>query len=75
MGNYLIAACSKKKTTILKVFDLNNGEHIMSLRGHRGVVYDMKTTTNETILVTAGSDHIVRIMNFPEFTGEFIDED
>ena len=47
----------------------------MNLRGHRGVVYKMEVTSNERILVTAGSDHIVRISALPEYTGEFIDED
>ena len=65
MGNYLLAACSRKKTTIIKVFDLANGEHMMSLRGHRGVIYHMAVTPNDKYLVTAGSDHIVRVALFP----------
>ena len=45
----------------------------MSLRGHRGVIYAMESTHNDKILVTAGSDHLVRVSSFPENTLEFID--
>ena len=75
IGNYLLAACSKKKNTVIKVFDLGSGEHVMNLKGHRGVIYTMQTTQNEKILVTAGSDHIVRVASFPNYSGQFIDED
>lgn len=47
----------------------------MSLKGHRGVIYKLDVTPNQRILVSAGSDHIVRVMALPEWTGEFIDED
>lgn len=46
IGNFLMAACSKKKITIIKVFNLANGEHIMSLKGHRGVIYKIESTIN-----------------------------
>jgi hypothetical protein len=41
IGNYLFAACSQKKNTIIKVFDLANGEQVMTLKGHRGVIYKL----------------------------------
>lgn len=44
VGNFLLAACSRKKMTVIKVFDLGNGEHVMSLRGHRGIIYQMETS-------------------------------
>ncbi len=75
VGNYLLAACSKKKTTVIQVFDLANGALVMSLRGHRGIIYRMEVTPNERLLVTAGSDHVVRVTTFPEYSGETIDED
>ena len=47
----------------------------MSLKGHRGVIYDMQVSSEERVLVTAGSDHMVRVWVLPEKTGEFIDEE
>lgn len=47
----------------------------MTLKGHRGVIYKMEATANERILVTAGSDNLVRVWKLPEDTGEYIDED
>ncbi len=47
----------------------------MNLKGHRDIIYCMVTTENQKYLITAGSDHIVRIWSVPENVGEFIDED
>lgn len=47
----------------------------MTLKGHRGMVYKMEAAANERLLVTAGSDNLVRVWRLPEETGEYIDED
>ena len=75
IGNYLYAGCSSKKNTFIKVFNLDKGEHVMTLKGHRGIIYKIDSTPNDKIMVTAGSDSLVKIWKIPEDTGEFIDED
>jgi WD40 repeat protein len=65
VGNYILAAVSERKTTSINAYDLAEGEHIMVLRGHRGVIYSMEASPNEKLLVTAGSDNIVRVLNLP----------
>jgi WD40 repeat protein len=47
----------------------------MTLKGHRGIIYKIEATSNEKIMVTAGSDNIVKIWRIPDYTGEYIDED
>lgn len=46
LGNYLFAAVSNRKYTTIKGFNLENGEEVMALKGHRGVIYDMQTIPN-----------------------------
>lgn len=47
----------------------------MTLKGHREMIYSLSTTQNERYLISAGSDHTVRIWEIPENLGEYIDED
>lgn len=37
----------------------------MTLTGHRGIIYKMQVTPNQKILVTAGSDSLIKVWNFP----------
>jgi len=46
VGNYLLAAVSRKKVTSINVYDLSDGSLIMSLKGHRGVIYKLDVTPN-----------------------------
>lgn len=75
VDNYLFAACSSKKHTGIKVYSLESGEKKMTLKGHREVIYSLTTTENEKFLISAGSDHIVRVWEIPDNFGEYIDED
>ena len=75
IGKRLFAACSSKKKTSIKVYSLENGEHIMTIKGHREMIYTIDSTKNKHYLITGGSDHIVRVWEIPENVGEFIDED
>lgn len=47
----------------------------MTLKGHRGIIYKIDSTPNDKIMVTAGSDGLVKVWKIPEDTGEFIDQD
>ena len=47
----------------------------MSIKGHRELIYSMNKTFNEKYLITAGSDHIVKVWEVPNNFGEYIDED
>jgi WD40 repeat protein len=75
IGNYLYAACTGRKNTHIKVYSLEKGELVMTLKGHRGVIYKMEPTASEKLMVTAGSDNLVKVWRLPENTGEYIDED
>ncbi len=70
VGNFLFAACSTAKYTCIKVFALENGEKVMTLKGHRDIIYSMASTLNEKYLVTSGSDHIVKVWQIPESSAE-----
>jgi WD40 repeat protein len=70
VGNYLYAACSDKNTTVVKVFKLEDGEKVMTFKGHRGIIYSLNTNSNppegkEKYMITAASDHFVRIWKIP----------
>jgi len=46
MQDYLFAAVSNRKYTTIKGYNLANGEQTMTLKGHRGIIYDMQTVPN-----------------------------
>lgn len=37
----------------------------MTLKGHRGIIYKIDPTANEKLMITAGSDSIVKIWKIP----------
>lgn len=47
----------------------------MTLKGHRDIIHHLCYTPNERYLVSSGSDHLVRIWEIPQDTGDYIDED
>jgi WD40 repeat protein len=65
VGNYIFAACPSKKSTNIKVYSMEKGEKRMTLKGHREMIYSLSTTQNERYLISAGSDHTVRIWEIP----------
>lgn len=44
---------------------MEKGEKRMTLKGHREMIYSLSTTQNERYLISAGSDHTVRIWEIP----------
>lgn len=46
IGNYLFCACPNKKHTCIKVFSLEKGEKVMTIKGHREMIYSMSVTNN-----------------------------
>lgn len=65
IGNYLFAACTARNYTLIKAYSLENGELTMTLKGHRGVIYKMEATAGDKLMVTAGSDNLVRVWRIP----------
>lgn len=63
-GKYLAAACTQATSkTIIKIFDVENGELKITLRGHHDLVHDIQWSANDNYLLTTSADCSVKLWN------------
>ena len=63
-GKYLAAACTMASNkTIIKIFDVENGELKMQLRGHHDLVHDLEWSQDDNYLLSASADCSLKVWN------------
>jgi jouberin len=63
-GKYLAAACTMASSkTIVKIFDVENGELKIVLRGHHDLIHDIQWSLNDNYLITTSADCSVKVWN------------
>ena len=66
-GKYLAAACTMPNSlTIIKIFDVETAEHIISLKVHYDIVHDLSWSPEDTFLLSSSADTGVKSWNLYE---------
>lgn len=66
-GKYLAAACTLANgKSIIKIFDVEDGNLQIILRGHNDLVHDLDWSYNDRFLVSASADGTVRVWNLQD---------
>lgn len=66
-GKFLAAACTDKDT-VIKIFQVEDGELAYKLRGHADLVHDLSWSPDDFFLLSASSDGTAKLW---DFTREF----
>jgi jouberin len=66
-GKFLAAACTDQDT-VIKIFQIEDGELAYKLRGHADLVHDLAWSANDFFLLSASSDGTAKLW---DFTKEF----
>lgn len=76
-GRYLAAACTYESSkTVVKVFNVEDGVLIYTLKGHKNLVHDLDWSSDSLCLVSGSSDFNCKIWHIPrEEPSEEIDEE
>lgn len=53
----------------IKVYSLESLTHVMTLKGHMELIYDLKVSNDQKLLLSVGSDMVARLWHIPELTG------
>ena len=66
-GKYLAAACTlSNNKTVIKIFDVEDGNLQIILKGHNDLIHDLDWSWDDRYLVSASADGTVRIWNLTE---------
>ncbi|CAG9335314.1 unnamed protein product [Blepharisma stoltei] len=66
-GKYLAAGCTDE-TTVIKIYQVEDGELTLTLRGHADLVHDLAWSEDDMYLISSSSDGTTKIW---DFTGIF----
>lgn len=63
-GSYLAAACTMLDSwTYIKIFHVESGQHIASLKGHHDLIHDFSWSADDNVLLSASADGSVKVWN------------
>lgn len=63
-GKYLAASCTLKSgKTVVKIFDVEDGNLQLILRGHNDLIHDIDWSYDDRFLITASADGACRVWN------------
>ena len=66
-GKYLAASCTLKSgKTVVKIFDVEDGNLQLILRGHNDLIHDIDWSYDDRFLITASADGACRLWNLSE---------
>ncbi|CAK90977.1 unnamed protein product (macronuclear) [Paramecium tetraurelia] len=75
-GNYLACACTYKNSkTIIKLFDVETGQHFTTYKGHRNIIHDLQFSQNSQYLITVSSDYTAKVWSVPQHSGDIVSEE
>lgn len=56
-GHFLAAACTMVDSrTIIKIYNVLEGKHLCSLKGHHDLIHDLQWSEDDTVIITASAD-------------------
>lgn len=74
-GKYLAAACTMATSkTIIKIFDVENGELKIVLRGHHDLIHDLVWSLDDNFLISASADCSVKAWNLTNKEIDYADK-
>ena len=63
-GSYIACACTLiDSRTIIKIFSVEDGKHLCSIKGHHDLIHDMNWSADDSVLITASADGSVKVWN------------
>lgn len=63
-GKYLAASCTMMTSkTIIKIYDIENGELKIVMRGHHDLIHDLQWSHDDQYLISASADYSVKVWN------------
>lgn len=63
-GKYLAAACTLSSSkTLIKIFDIENGELKIVLRGHHDLIHDLAWSLDDNFIISSSADCSVKVWN------------
>ena len=76
-GRYLAAACTDENSkTVIKIFNIEDGILIYTLKGHKNLVHDLDWSADSQCLISGSSDFDCKIWYIPpEEPSEEVDEE
>lgn len=64
-GKYLAAGCTDSKT-VIKVFNVEDMEQVLILKGHVDLIHDIKWSEKDDYLLTSSTDGTAKLWSFSE---------
>ncbi|CAD8209474.1 unnamed protein product [Paramecium octaurelia] len=75
-GNYLACACTYRNSkTIIKLFDVETGQHFATYKGHRNIIHELQFSQNSQYLITVSSDYTAKVWSVPQHSGDIVNEE
>lgn len=63
-GVYLAAACTDDDETVIKIYQIEDGELALTLRGHADLVHDLRWSDDDMYIVSCSSDGTAKVWDF-----------
>lgn len=63
-GVYLAAACTDDDETVIKIFQVEDGDLALTLRGHADLVHDLRWSDDDMYIVSCSSDGTAKVWDF-----------
>jgi jouberin len=74
-GKYMAVACTQQTSkTLIKIFDVENGEIKIILRGHHDLVHDLQWSHDDNFLVSSSADCSVKVWNLTQKDIDYADK-
>lgn len=74
-GKYLAVSCTQATSkTVIKVFDIENGELKIVLRGHHDLIHDLQWSYNDQYLLSASADYSCKVWNLTQKEIDYADK-
>ena len=74
-GKYIAVACTQiTSKTIIKIYDVENGEIKIVLRGHHDLIHDLQWSYDDNFLISASADCSAKVWNLTQKSVDYADK-